>query len=646
MKRAFAGVYDPRASGERSRREAELARALESDGRAQLFDDGPLAMAWTGPAESAIADPERPFCLLDGHIYNLGEIAELADAPLSATPEPVLLAAYERWGELMLEQLRGEFVVVVWDPGRQRLLVARDQVNARSVYLHAVGSRVVFGSEIRNVLRLLPRRPAPDAASVPHWLLHSRVPPDRTLYDGISRLEAGHFLRVADGRLEQKRYWAPGHGPPLDGSPSELADQLREQIALAVRRRCPADQTTAVMLSGGLDSSSLAAVAVRTLEPGRAPVGTYSMTFPRHPDSDETPLIDVVAPKLGVPNTRIAVSDTGVLAGSLEYLSTWELPPTAFTLSSWLPLARLAAEDGMTAVLDGENGDDLFGYGPWLVADLVRRGRPIAAAELLRRTPELREASWPNLLRHMYLLGLKGSLPPAVHNAMRRLRGPDDYAPPWLSSQSARAYFDTADYWGWKNLGEPRWWANRAATLITDGFPASLYDHARRRAAMAGLERRHPFADVDLIRFVHRLPPELAVDPRFNRPLLRESMAGLVPDEVRLQPKKFHLDTIFHDSLAADRPTVRRLLGQDARVRAYVRSEALTSELAGAPPTGSAEASRQWHVRVWRLTEIECWLRSQEEPSFAEELLATAPLRKPTYELVRMPAAGGASPAG
>ncbi len=635
MNQAIAGIYDRNASGDAGARGAVLTRALEPDGAAHVMQDGPLAVAWTGASGDASAAPDAPFCLLDGHLYNLETLAEQAGLAPGQSSERVLAEAYARWGEAMLEQFRGDFVVLVWDPRARRLIVARDQVNARPLYVRIVGDRVLFASEVRNLLRLLERRPGPDAAAVAHWLRHSRVPPDRTLYEGISRVEAGQLLRIVDGRPELRRYWTPSRGPQLQGSRAELAEQLRAQVVRAVERRCVSG-TTAVMLSGGLDSTTLAAVGARCLNAEKAPVGTYSMTFPDDPASDETPQIDLTTARLELANTRIAVRASGILAGSLEYLRTWELPPAAFTLSYWLPLARRVADDGVGVILDGENGDDLFGYSPWLVPDAMLSGRPVTAARLLRRTPELNAASARTLLRDTYVLGIKGSMPPALHRAIHRVRGPADYAPPWLNVQTASKYYESFWPWGWKLAGEPRWWANRVATLITDAFPAALYDHARRRAAMAGLDRRHPFADLDLINFVHRLPPELAFDPRLNRPLLRESMAGLVPDEIRLQAQKMNLNTFFDDSLAADLPVVRPLLlDANAEVRAYVRPEAL-QQLFADTTSRSAEGEKLGY-RAWRFMEVECWLRSQERPTFADDLLATKQLTTPRYELMRMP---------
>lgn len=630
MIRAIAGAYDPDAT---EALRGRLVRALKADGVADVLQDGPLAVAATGGSALPAVASDAPLCVLDGRLSNVAALAERVGLPPGAEPERVLLAAYARFGEGMFEQLRGDWVVLVWDRRSRRLLVARDQVNARPLFARIAGERVAFASEVRNLLALLDRRPDPDRGAVGHWLSHSRLPPDRTLYDGITRVQAGHLLRIVDGRASLRRYWTPTLGPRLEGTREELAGQLRGEVIAAVERCCEPG-TTAVMLSGGLDSTSLAAVGARCVAPERAPVGTYSMTFPGDPSSDESPHIEATTADLGVANTRIAVRSSGILAGSLEYLDAWQLPPTATTLSFWLPLARRVAADGVSVILDGEDGDDMFGHAPGLASDLLRQGRPLAMLRLLRQTPALAGAPIRTLLANAYTLGVKPSLPPVARAALRRVRGQPDYVPSWLNEETAGAYDESVVPWEWVLPGQPRWWAARVNKLLTGGFPASLFDHARRRGAMAGLDRRHPFADLDLAGFVDRLPPELAYDATFNRPLMRESMAGIVHDRVRLQARKIDLNTFVDDCIAADLPVMRPLvLARDAALREYVTAESL-QELFAPATRLTTTAGGHLGFRAWRLMEMECWLRSQEQPTFAAEMLARTDLARPVYTFV------------
>jgi asparagine synthase (glutamine-hydrolysing) len=141
--------------------------------------------------------------------------------------------------------------------------------------------------------------------------------------------------------------------------------------------------------------------------------------------------------------------------------------------------------------------------------------------------------------------------------------------------------------------------------------------------------------DVDLVELVLRLPPELAFDPSLSRPLLRESVAGVLPDEVRLRPSKSSFDAVFHASLAGpDLPTIRRLLeARDAKVSAYVDVGAVRRELLDpGPPMGRTRS--QWAIQVWRLVLAECWLQDQDQPGFAAQLASAEGLASVDYEVV------------
>jgi hypothetical protein len=137
-----------------------------------------------------------------------------------------------------------------------------------------------------------------------------------------------------------------------------------------------------------------------------------------------------------------------------------------------------------------------------------------------------------------------------------------------------------------------------------------------------GLRASHPLLDVDLIECVLALPPELAFDARLSRPLLRESVCGLIPEPVRLRPSKSSFDALFHESLAGGELAVARslVLADDAEVGAFVDVERVRAQLFAAPPPRTGGALQSWALQVWRLVTAESWLRHQ----------AGRPLQAPT----------------
>jgi asparagine synthase (glutamine-hydrolysing) len=536
--RSFVGVYDP--AGPDAGQRARLAGALDGFGPVQSMTSGPLAVAWTGTAP---ADSEDLWCLLDGQLYDLDELARAAGIPAEDSPERVIAAAYRRWGEGMFERLRGDFVIVIWDRERNRGLLALDHIGVRCLCLHTTGGRLVFGSEVRELVRALPRRPAPEPATVAYWLMASRVPPDRTLHQGVARLPSGHVLRLADGRWDQRRYWEPSYRPRLDLGRDEAVEAVRSAIVRAVDRRLQAGEPAGVTLSGGLDSSTVAGVATQCLDPAKRPVGAYSGTFPDHPQTDESELILTGARAYGLRSTRIAVHGGSAVAGGLEYLRRWEVPPGSANVFWWSALGRRAAEDGVRVLLDGEDGDRLFGICFYYIADLLRRGHVRAAGRLVHRMGGIeRPKTHAMVLRFLYHFGIKGGLPPELILAVRARRSPGRHVPPWFTTESGRAYHSTETPTSFMRRGVPRWWGSQVESLTRGAGTAILFDHARRRAGLVGMEMRHPFADVDLVELVLALPHELAYDPRFSRPLVRDAMQGIVPEELRLRRSKSFFD--------------------------------------------------------------------------------------------------------
>jgi asparagine synthetase B (glutamine-hydrolysing) len=212
--------------------------------------------------------------------------------------------------------------------------------------------------------------------------------------------------------------------------------------------------------------------------------------------------------------------------------------------------------------------------------------------------------------------GLSAALPPAVQLARRR-RNPTRYMPPWLPPAAARDLSVAAGDLDYKRMAAPRWWAR-----LADGFGAGLdavgiRDTVRRRAAMAGLDARSPFFDVDLVELVLSLPPELSFHPELTRPVQREAMRGLLPDSIRLRPVKSYFDELLQRSFAVeDLDAVQSLLGaRDAELGAYVDLHAVRRELLATTPGRNPHGVRFWMAASWRLVTAELWLRREAERS-------------------------------
>jgi asparagine synthase (glutamine-hydrolysing) len=492
---------------------------------------------------------------------------------------------------------------LAWDPERGEGSLTRDQLGVRPLFFAEVGERLFFASELRDLLSLLPSTPGPDRDGVAHWIALSTRPGTGTLYEGVERLGPGERLRFGPGGVSRNRYWEPRFQEPLELSPGEWAERVREGLRGAVERRLDPEARTGVLLSGGLDSASIAAV-------GGASLSACSGTFPEHPQADEAELIAGLRETLGLSGLVAEVRPGGLLASVFEYTAAWRAPLLGWGDFWTLPLMRAAAERGIGTMLGGDGGDEVFAPRAYVLADALRSGRPRRVQQLARRLP----GSGPHVGRRreaamVARLALAGALPPRP--AGWPLPGADDGAPAWLTRSTRRRLRRSDDPDGWKRLDGPRWWAFAAHGVAYGIESTGVFEHQRRRAAMAGLEARHPMLDLDLVELSLRQPPEQTLDPRFSRPVLREAMAGLLPDSVRLRPQKALFEQLIVSAMRGpDGAEIERILtAPDAEVGAYVDRERMRSALFG---TGAVrkEDEFRWMWQVWRLLTAEVWLRS------------------------------------
>jgi asparagine synthase (glutamine-hydrolysing) len=576
----LAGIHEPggHASAER------LRRALPD---AEIVQDGPFALAcaapgWAGGVCVALA----------------GRARGMADAQ-------ALAAGYARWRDGLFDRVRGPFALAVWDRDSRHGLLAQDQLGGRSLFTYVDGRRLVFATEVKVLLALIDRRPGPDELALAYHLVEHSVPDGRMLYEGIRRLGGGRLLELSDSGHVERRYWAPRYQAPLRAPRAELAGRLRDELSAAAGDAATGD--AALLLSGGLDSSAVAAAA---REPG---MHAISAVFPDAPELDETTWAAQVADHLGMPLTTAAVEERQPLEAAKEYLRTWELPLPVPGLIVEQPLVAAAGRLGAQVVLDGQGGDELFGAAHFLIADRVRRLRLLSAWRLSHRHPWL--GSSPPL-RHVWQVftsvGVRGALPPRVHERVRRGRPVERYVPPWLRPGLAQLYRDTEDPWRWKRLEGPRWWASLADTLTRGRERADVADYLRRRARMGGVEARSPLLDLGLVELVLRLPPETNFDPVTSRALVREALAGSLPPAVVARRDKRDFAPFYHRTLqsSGSLDRIRGLLDErSAAVGAYVDLGRVRRELLDRPPAVGAPGWRAWAVHVWNLATAEQWLQ-------------------------------------
>ena len=488
--------------------------------------------------------------LFNGEIYNQ---AELRDALLAAghvfhsdhSDTEVLVHGYEEWGEDLPGRLNGMFAFVVWDRPRRRLFAARDRFGEKPFFYVSRPGFFAFASELSALIR----HPAVDRTIDPRALqkffAYGYIPAPGALYRGARKLPGGCSLTVdlTDFRVCEQRYWrfaieADTHAP--ERRVPELTEELRALLDRAVARRLVSDVPLGIFLSGGIDSSTVLALAARHRSP--ASLDTFTIGF-NEASFDESAYARDVAAAIGSRHhERILDFDTArdlagpVLARLDEPTGDASILPT-YLLSAF-------ARESVTVALSGDGGDELFaGYDPFAA---------------------LAPAIWYDRLVpepvHLVLRRMVGMLPRGTSNMSldfklrRALMGLSYPAgvrlPVWMSPlEPARigALFDTPMRTEELYSEAIEAWDNARATNPVDRtleFFTNFYlqddilAKTDRAAMMVSLEARAVFLDNDVVDFCARLPHGYKYRRGVRKFLLRRAADGLVPDAVLRRPKK------------------------------------------------------------------------------------------------------------
>src|ERR671911_1191531 len=358
-------------------------RGPDSDG--ELLD-GPVGLAARRLSIIDLEGGDQPIANEDGtvhvvqngEVYNFRELrAELEQAGhrfSTRSDTEVLVHLYEEQGGGFADRHRGMFAVAIWDSRRRRLLVARDRFGIKPLYYRDASGELMFASE----LRALPRGEVdPDALEA--FLAFNSVPAPLSIFAGTNKLPAGHLLVWQDGETRVERYARPVPAEVRDEDSAELAEELRARLRDSVRAHLIADVPVGVMLSGGVDSSALTALAA---ECSSRPVSTFSIGF-EEASFDELERARLVAQRYGTDHHELVVRPDAV-----ELLPKLvECFDEPFADSSAIPtyLVSQLASSTVKVALSGEGGDELFGGYHTYAADRLAPllGRPAALARPL-----------------------------------------------------------------------------------------------------------------------------------------------------------------------------------------------------------------------------------------------------------------------
>lgn len=517
-------------------------RGPDSEG---YFEDGRAALGFRRLAIIDLAGANQPLCnenrslvlVFNGEIYNYRELRRQLIAAGHAFSTQgdaeVVLHGFERWGAGVLDRLRGMFAFALYDTATGELFCARDAFGIKPLYYAAEGDRILFGSEIKGLLAHPHARRSLNERWLAHWLCMEYLPDEETLFEGVRKLPAGHWLRWRNGRAERGRWFVPRFAPDAGRSLKESAEAIEAALRESVAAHAIADVDVGCFLSAGMDSSLVAREAARIMEARTFTIGWGEGRF------SELEAAATFVRATGLPNEGRILDAEQFFASvpAVQYAMDEPLPnPSAVPLYH---LCAMAAES-VKVVLSGEGADELFGgypyyqeclaFAPYMMVPAPAR-RALAAAA-----------------RH---------LPEGTHGRRFLMRGahplPERYIRLEYNFPWAEALDLLAPELGARCAAAPTPWelaaplfaeieadeitAMQTADILT-WMQQDILLKADKMSMASSLELRVPFLDREVFALASTLPASQRVGRRETKIALRAAAARTLPQATAAMPKQ------------------------------------------------------------------------------------------------------------
>ena len=538
--------------------------------------------------------------VFNGEIYNFEELrTELRSAGYvfhSRSDTEVLLHGYRHWGKSILPRLRGMFAFAVWDEHSRQLFLARDRIGIKPLFYAELPDGLVFASEIKALFAHPGVAVEMDPAAVDAYVALGHVPKPATIFRGVKALLPGQWLRWQAGRVETGSYWTPDFRQPvLEGDEEELTEELDARLNDAVRSHLVADVPVGAFLSGGVDSSLVAAIAQRHME---TPISTFTIGFAG--GGDERVYARAVAAHIGSDHHERLAEPT--LEEELPRL-IWHLDEPLFD-NSILPthLVSQLARERLKVVLTGDGGDEpFFGY-DWTRWALM--------------LPSLPLPGWSSGWAWAYRRGAQGRIERLYFDVSHRAE--DRYLRRMTASLAFRRWLytpeygerierDVIDHLGARLRSAPVG-DRRDAFVHADltGFlPDDILFKVDRMSMAHGLEVRVPLLDHRLLEWVLHLPVDLRFRGGRGKYLLRRVAARYLPAAI-VKPRKqgftVPVGRWLHGELG---DLVRAMFGsKEFAARGIIRPDRAL-KLLDMHRSGRYELGH----RIWSLVVLETWCR-------------------------------------
>ena len=594
-----------------------IHRGPDDEGR---HVDGPLAMGMRRLSIIDLAGGHQPlsnedgtlWLVANGEIYNFRELRGELEAGghrfATGSDCETLLHLYEEHGDAFLERVNGMFGFALWDAKRRRLLIGRDRLGIKPVYVRESGGRLMFASEAKAILAASDAAPALDPVAVRAYLSLGYVPAPLSIFAGIRKLPPATLLIAEAGRVEERRYWTLPREVDATRTEAQWVEAVRAQLEKSVAMQMVSDVPIGAFLSGGVDSSGVVGFMARHTS---HPVKTYAIGFEGgNAESyyNELPYARQVAQRFGTEHHEIVVRPDVV--GLLPRL-LWHMDePVADTAFVTTYLVSEFARRDVTVILSGVGGDELFGgyrryLGSHYRARLDRVPAPLrrAAMVLADRLPADRHSPVLDAMRLARGFLASADLPFDERYRSYMQVFPPDAAESLLLAPAQQEYDALgAAFASTTSAYEVnRMLAVDAATQLPDDL-LLLTD---RMSMAVSLECRVPLLDHELVELAARIPERAKIRDGRLKHVMKNALADLLPRDI-LDRKKRGFGAPMGAWLKRElAPVMREALAPEALARRGLFRPGPVAELIAAHAANREDGTD----RLLALLNLELWAR-------------------------------------
>jgi len=597
-------------------------RGPDDDG---VYTDGPVGIGMRRLSIVDLATGHQPltnedssaWIVYNGEIYNHAELRPPLEARghryRTHSDTETIVHLYDEYGPDCVQHLRGMFAFAIWDARRQSLFVARDRLGIKPLYYRLTPQNIVFGSEIKAILAYSGLSAHFDRAVLPEYLAFGYLSGEETFYAGIRKLMPGHWMEVhVSGQVKTQRYWDLSTKPAEHSQPERFYVQAyRDLLKQAVNSHLMSDVPLGVFLSGGVDSSAVAALMTRIR---KAPVETFSVGYTEDAYS-ELPYARIVAKHLNSIHHEVLLGQQDFF-DSLPHLIWHEDEPIVWPSSVPLYFVARLARERVKVVLTGEGSDEtLAGYTRYAFTlknaawdRLYRRLTPALLRDWIRGT--IADAGWigANLRRKLShtFLARNGNSWASFYfdNFFSAFSGAEQASlivPDALEQIPEAPYKHVLEYWEHSSGGMLQ------RLLYTDikTYLVELLMKQDNMSMAASIESRVPFLDHVLVEFATNIPQNLQLGGFAGKRILKKAVEDLLPHSILYRPK-LGFPTPWSRWLAGPQlDVIRDLLLEPRSIERGLFRRAAIEQLFQEHRAGYYDH----YDRIWRLLNLELWQR-------------------------------------